>query len=141
MPGLNKVMLIGRLGRDPETRWFEGGKAMCTLSLATSETFRNGDAPPQERTEWHRVVLWRDLARVADEHLNKGDRIYIEGRLRTRSWQDGDGVQHRSTEVVADRMDMLGSPKAANGAASDNTGRDPGSPSTPASMDGASLPS
>ena len=140
MPGLNKVMLIGRLGRDPETRWFEAGKAVCTLSIATSEMLRNGDGAPQERTEWHKVVLWRDLARIADDHLKKGDRVYIEGRLRTRSWQDTEGVQHRSTEVVADRMEMLGSPRGQADSGNPPPGEAPESPSAPASMDGASLP-
>ena len=108
MSGLNKVMLIGRLGRDPETRWFEGGRAMSTLSIATSERHKDGDGHLRERTEWHRVVLWRQLAEIAEEHLHKGDRVYIEGKLRTRTWQDAGGTEHRTVEIVADRMDMLG---------------------------------
>lgn len=108
MSGLNKVMLIGRLGRDPETRWFEGGRAMSTLSIATSERHQDAEGHLRERTEWHRVVLWRQLAEIAENHLHKGDRVYIEGKLRTRTWQDAGGTEHRTIEIVADRMDMLG---------------------------------
>jgi len=108
MSGLNKVMLIGRLGRDPETRWFEGGRAMSKLSLATSERYQDNEGSWHERTEWHAVVLWRELAEIADEHLRKGDRVFVEGRLKTRSWQDAEGIQHRTTEVVGERLDMLG---------------------------------
>lgn len=108
MPGLNKVMLIGRLGRDPETRWFEGGRVMSKVSLATSERFKTPDGEVRERTEWHAVVLWGALGQIADDHLRKGDRIYVEGRLRTRSWQDAEGTEHRATEIVGDRMEMLG---------------------------------
>ena len=110
MPGLNKVMLIGRLGRDPETRWLEGGRAMSVLSIATSERHKDPEGQLRERTEWHRVVLWRQLAEVAENHLSKGDKIYVEGKLKTRTWQDGEGVEHRTVEVVAERLDMLGSP-------------------------------
>lgn len=133
MPGLNKVMLIGHLGRDPETRWFEDGKAMCKLSLATSERYKDDQGQAHERTEWHQVVLWRDLARIADEHLKKGDRVYFEGRLRSRTWTDGDGAERRTTEVVADRMEMLGSPRRQEGDAESHR-------SSPAPMDGAKLP-
>ena len=139
MPGLNKVMLIGHLGRDPETRWFEGGKAMCKLSLATSERYKDDQGERHERTEWHAVVLWRELAKIADEHLSKGDRIYIEGRLRTRSWQDADGVQHRATEIVADRMEMLGGARRPDSPTEDPA-RGSAPPTAPAPMDGAPLP-
>ena len=108
MSGLNKVMLIGRLGRDPETRWFDGGKAMSKLSLATSEIYQDQEGKPHERTEWHTVVLWRELAELADEHLRKGDRVFVEGRLKSRTWIDDHGGQHRITEVIGDRMDRLG---------------------------------
>lgn len=139
MLGLNKVMLIGHLGRDPETRWFEGGKAMCKLSLATSERYKDEKGELHERTEWHKVILWRELARIADDHLSKGDRVYIEGRLRTRSWNDSEGVQHRTTEIVADRMDMLGGPRpSASESASSGDGK--AASSAPAPMDGNPLP-
>ena len=140
MPGLNKVMLIGHLGRDPETRWFEGGKAMSKLSLATSETYQDDEGQSHQRTEWHNVVLWRRLAEVADAHLSKGDRIYIEGRLRTRNWQDAEGQQHRATEIIADRMDMLGTSHSPEVDAVSGTGRPQGAPTAPEPMDGTPLP-
>lgn len=134
MSGLNKVMLIGRLGRDPETRWFEGGRAMSVLSIATSERHKDQDGNLRERTEWHRVVLWRQLAEVAEKHLSKGDRVYIEGKLKTRNWQDGGGVEHRTVEVVADRLDMLGSPIRTESDAGSTT------PDGPHPMDASALP-
>jgi len=120
MSGLNKVMLIGRLGRDPETRWFEGGRAMSKLSLATSERYQDNEGSWHERTEWHAVVLWRQLAEIADERLRKGDRVFIEGRLKTRSWQDAEGIQRRTTEVVGERLDMLGAAESTSEQAPSN---------------------
>ena len=134
MSGLNKVMLIGRLGRDPETRWFEGGRAMSVLSIATSERHKDQDGNLWERTEWHRVVLWRQLAELAENHLSKGDRIYVEGKLKTRTWQDGAGVEQRTVEVVADRLDMLGSPVRQ----ASSTGS--AEPDGPQPMDASALP-
>lgn len=134
MSGLNKVMLIGRLGRDPETRWFEGGRAMSVLSIATSERHKDQEGHLRERTEWHRVVLWRQLAELAENHLSKGDRVYVEGKLKTRTWQDGGGVEHRTVEVVADRLDMLGSPVRPGS----NTGS--AAPDGPQPMDTSALP-
>lgn len=107
MPGLNKVMLIGHLGKPPALRWLESGQAMCKLSLATSERYRDASGTQRERTEWHQVVLWRELAEIAERYLDKGHKVYIEGRLRTRSWQDSEGVEHRATEIVADRLELL----------------------------------
>lgn len=107
MPGLNKVMLIGHLGKPPALRWLESGQALCKLSLATSERYQDASGTQRERTEWHQVVLWRELAEFAEGCLETGHKVYIEGRLRTRSWQDGDGVEHRATEVVADRLELL----------------------------------
>lgn len=109
MSSVNKVMLIGRLGRDPETKWFEGGRAMCALSIATSERQKDRDGNLRERTEWHKVVLWQQLAEIAEKHLKKGDRIYVEGKLRSRTWQDGTGVEHKAVEIVGERIEMLGS--------------------------------
>ena len=139
MPGLNKVMLIGRLGKPPAMRWMESGQAMCKLSLATSERYKDKSGQMHERTEWHQVVLWRELAEIADRHLDKGQQVYIEGKLRTRTWQSGDGVEHRSTEIVADRLEML-SPKDGKGAG-DRTGdtKEQG-PAGPTPMDNSSLP-
>lgn len=138
MPGLNKVMLIGHLGKAPALRWLENGQAMCKLSLATSERYKDKAGNPHERTEWHQVVLWRELAELADQYLTKGQKVYIEGRLRTRTWQDAGGTEHRSTEIVADRMEML-SPRGFS--ASDATGEAPVEKNPgPIPMDASSLP-
>ena len=139
MPGLNKVMLIGRLGKPPALRWLESGQAMCKLSLATSERFKDKSGQVHERTEWHQVVLWRELAEIADRHLDKGQQVYIEGKLRTRTWQSSDGTEQRATEIIADRLEML-SPKDVKGTG-EGTGdaKKPG-PSGPEPMDNSSLP-
>lgn len=108
--GINKVILIGNLGADPETRHTAGGSAVTNLSLATSESWRDkqsGDM--QEKTEWHRVVMFSKLAEIAGEYLRKGSKVYVEGRLQTRKWQDRDGNDRWSTEVVANEMQMLDS--------------------------------
>lgn len=125
MSGVNKVMLIGRLGRDPETKWFEGGRAMSALSIATSERQKDRDGNLRERTEWHRVVLWQQLAEIAEKHLKKGDRIYVEGKLRSRTWQDGAGVEHKAVEIVGERIEMLGSPLPKDDGAQDSSAQGP----------------
>ncbi|MDA9863749.1 single-stranded DNA-binding protein [Flavobacteriales bacterium] len=140
MPGLNKVMLIGHLGKPPALRWLESGQALCKLSLATSERYKDHAGNSHERTEWHQVVLWRELAEIADRYLTTGQQVYIEGRLRTRTWQDANGTEHRSTEVIADKMEML-SPKGASGSDSsakeeNPTEQKPG----PFHMDASNLP-
>lgn len=107
--GINKVILIGNVGKDPETRYMQNGKAVCNFSVATSEgwTDRNtGDK--QERTEWHNVVLYDKLAEIANEYLKKGSQVYIEGSLRTRKWQDKEGKDRYTTEIVGQTMQMLG---------------------------------
>ncbi len=109
MGTVNKVILVGNLGKDPELKYTSSGAAVTTLSLATSETWKDADGNKKERTEWHRVVMWRRLAEIAGEYLKKGSKIYVEGRLGTRSWDDKDGVKHYSTEVTADTMTMLDS--------------------------------
>ncbi|MCC5863506.1 MAG: single-stranded DNA-binding protein [Wenzhouxiangella sp.] len=108
--GINKVILIGNLGADPDTRHTAGGNAVTNLSIATSESWRDrqsGDM--QEKTEWHRVVLFSKLAEIAGEYLRKGSKVYIEGRLQTRKWQDRDGNDRWTTEIVANEMQMLDS--------------------------------
>ncbi|MFU8830668.1 MAG: single-stranded DNA-binding protein [Wenzhouxiangella sp.] len=108
--GINKVILIGNLGADPETRHTAGGNAVTTLSVATSESWRDrqsGDM--QEKTEWHKVVMFSKLAEIAGEYLRKGSKVYIEGRLQTRKWQDKDGNDRWTTEIVANEMQMLDS--------------------------------
>lgn len=109
MASLNKVMLIGNLGRDPEVRYTGSGQAVASFSLATSERFKNKQSGEwEEKTEWHRVVLWGKQAEVAGEYLAKGRTVFIEGRLQTRKWTDRDGNEKYTTEIVGERMQMLG---------------------------------
>ena len=115
MASVNKVILLGNLGRDPETRYTTGGDAVCNLNIATSEQWKDKNGEKQERTEWHRVVLFGRQAEVAGEYLKKGRSVYIEGRLQTRKYTDKDGVEKYSTEIVADRMQLLGSGRDSSG--------------------------
>jgi len=105
---VNKVILVGNVGKDPETRYLEGGTAVCSFSMATSETYRNRDGERVTNTEWHNVVLWRGLAEVAEKYVKKGSQLFIEGKIRTRSWEDKDGNKRYTTEIIADNMQMLG---------------------------------
>ncbi len=108
--GINKVILIGNLGRDPETRYTQGGSAVTNLRLATAESWKDKQTgEQQERTEWHSVVCFARLGEIAGEYLRKGSKVYIEGRLQTRKWQDKDGNDRYSTEIVANEMQMLDS--------------------------------
>ena len=109
MASVNKVILIGNLGRDPETRYTTGGDAVTNLNIATSEVWKDKAGEKQEKTEWHRVVLFGRQAEIAGEYLKKGRSVYIEGRLQTRKYTDKDGVEKYATEVVGDRMQLLGS--------------------------------
>jgi len=106
--GLNKVLLIGNLGRDPETRHTQAGKTVTSFSLGVTRSWSDVDSQRHEETEWFQIVAWGGLAEVCAQHLHKGDRVYIEGRLQSRDWQDAEGGEHRSTEVVAREMIMLG---------------------------------
>ena len=117
MSGINKVILIGNLGKDPETRYMPSGKAATNFSIATSERFKDRETgEPQERTEWHRIATFDRLAEIAAEYLKKGSKVYIEGRLRTRKWQDKEGKDRYSTEIIADQMQMLDSRGMGGGA-------------------------
>lgn len=107
MSGINKVILIGHLGKDPELRSLEGGVSVTSFPLATSETF-NKDGQRVEQTEWHNIVMWRGLADLASKFLQKGKLVYIEGKLRTRSFEDKEGIKKYTTEVVAENFTMLG---------------------------------
>jgi single-strand DNA-binding protein len=107
MSGINKVILVGHLGKDPEVRHLEGGVAVASFPLATSETF-NKDGRKVEQTEWHNIVMWRGLADVAAKFLQKGKLVYIEGKLRTRSFEDKEGIKKYTTEIVAENFTMLG---------------------------------
>lgn len=105
--GLNKVMIIGNLGRDPEMRYTPSGKPVTSFSVATSRTWVTADGERREATEWFNVVAWRDLAEICSQYLSKGSKVYIEGRLQTRSWEGQDGQKHYRTEIVADEMILL----------------------------------
>jgi len=107
--GINKVILVGNLGADPETRYMPSGSAVTNLSVATSEQWKDKQSGEQkERTEWHKVAMFNRLAEIAAEYLRKGSQVYIEGKLRTRKWQDRDGNDRWTTEIIADEMQMLG---------------------------------
>jgi len=108
MAGVNKVILVGNLGRDPEVRTIESGAKVATFTLATTEVYKNKEGNKVEQTEWHRIVLWRGLAEVAEKYLRKGKPVYIEGKIATRKYTDKDNVERTVTEIIADNMVMLG---------------------------------
>ncbi|MGH9715674.1 MAG: single-stranded DNA-binding protein [Candidatus Acidiferrales bacterium] len=125
---VNKAILVGRLGRDPETRYTSGGQAVANFTLATDETFKDRSGERQKRTEWHRIVLWGKLAEIAQQYLKKGMLVYVEGRIQTRQWEDKrDGQKRQTTEIVGTVMRMLTS-------RSEGAGMAP-SPSRPADAD------
>ncbi len=105
---LNKVMLIGNVGKDPEMRHLENGVAVVTLPIATSERFKDRSGDVKEHTEWHNVVFWRNLAEIVEKHVRKGSQVFIEGKLRTRNWEDQSGQKRYTTEIVAETMRLLG---------------------------------
>jgi single-strand DNA-binding protein len=125
MASLNKVMLIGNLGKDPEVRYTTAGQAVASFSIATSEKFKNRSGEMEERTEWHNVVLWGRQAEIAKDYLAKGRTVFIEGRLQTRKWQDKDGRDRYTTEIVGDRMQFVG-PKGDGGGGRQGGGRSSG---------------
>jgi single-strand DNA-binding protein len=108
MSGVNKVILIGYLGRDPEVRHLEGNTSVATFPLATTETYTNKQGQRVDQTEWHNIVAWRNLAEIAAKYLTKGKQVYIEGKIRSRSYDDKDGVKRYITEIVAENMTLLG---------------------------------
>ena len=116
---LNKVMLIGRLGKDPEMRFTPQGNAVATFSLATTRTWQGGDGSQHKETEWHTVVAWNKLAEACNQHLRKGRLVYVEGRLQTRSWEDEQRVKHFRTEVIAEQVKFLESGGQAAAASSE----------------------
>ncbi|MEE8122286.1 MAG: single-stranded DNA-binding protein [Anaerolineales bacterium] len=109
--GLNKLMLIGHLGRDPEMRYTPSGRPVTTFSVATSRTWHSADGERHEDTEWFNVVAWGGLAEICNQHLQKGMQVYVEGRLQTRRWEDAEGNKHFTTELVAKEMIILGEKK------------------------------
>ena len=109
MAGVNKVILIGNLGKDPEVRHLDNGVAVANFSLATTESYTNKQGDRVNQTEWHNIVLWRGLADIAEKYLKKGNSVYIEGKISTRKWEDKEGNSRYSTDIIADKMTMLGS--------------------------------
>ncbi len=108
MAGVNKVILVGNLGKDPEVRYLDNGVAVANFSLATTENYKNKAGERVSQTEWHNIVLWRGLAEVAEKYLKKGASVYIEGKIKTRKWEDKEGNTRYNTEILADNMTMLG---------------------------------
>ena len=122
MASVNKVILIGNLGRDPEVRYAPSGSAICNVTLATSRQWKDKTSGErQEETEWHRVVFYDRLAEIAGEYLKKGRPVYVEGRLKTRKWTDKDGVEKYTTEIVADQMQLLGSREGMGGSRAESS--------------------
>lgn len=107
MPGINKVILVGNVGKDPEVRYLEGGIAVANFPVATTESFRDKLGNKQEQTEWHQIVLWRKLAEVAEKYVKKGQQVYIEGKIRSRSWEDKEGNKRYTTEIFGDVLTIL----------------------------------
>jgi len=140
MASVNKVILIGNLGRDPEVRYAPSGSAICNVTIATTRNWKSKDSGErQEETEWHRVVFYDRLAEIAGEYLKKGRPVYVEGRLKTRKWTDKDGVEKYTTEIIADQMQLLGSRDGGGGGgmSHDEGGAAP-APRAPAAARGAS---
>jgi len=115
MASVNKVIIVGNLGRDPETRYMPDGGAITNISVATTDKWKDKNGEMQEKTEWHRVAFFGKLAEIAGEYLKKGSQVYVEGRLQTRKWQDKDGADKYTTEIVANQMQMLGSRQGMGG--------------------------
>ena len=125
---VNKVILIGRLGRDPEVRHMPNGEAVCNFSIATSETWKDQSGQKQERTEWHAITLYRRMAEVAGQYLKKGSLVYIEGRIQSRKYTDKNGIERTAYEIIGSEMKMLGG-KAEGSSESANTAEPPAPPS------------
>ena len=116
MASINKVILVGNLGRDPELRYTQSGKAVASFSLATTDRFSNREGERQERTEWHRITVWDKTAENCAQYLSKGRSVYVEGRLQTREWEDKEGQKRRTTEVIAQTVQFLGARGQSAGA-------------------------
>ena len=143
MASVNKVIIVGNLGRDPETRYMPSGDAMTNIAVATTDKWKDKATGEQkEATEWHRVAFFGKLAEIAGQYLKKGSQVYIEGKLRTRKWTDKDGIEKYSTEIIADTMQMLGSRQGMGGgsASMDEGGYGGGAPSRAPATAGASAP-
>ncbi len=127
MSGVNKVIILGRLGSDPETKAVSTGSTITRFSLATSEAWNDKDGKKQERTEWHRVVVWGKLAEICGKYLAKGRQAYVEGRLQTRSWEDQQGVKKYTTEIVASTVQFIGGSQSASDGYQNNSNQNSGS--------------
>jgi len=117
---VNKVILVGRLGKDPETRYTSGGQAVCNFSMATDESFKDKSGERQKRTEWHRIVVWGKQAEIAQQYLKKGAQIFLEGRIQSREWMDKENQKHTSYEIVCTNFRMLGSKSDSAGSGGSN---------------------
>jgi single-strand DNA-binding protein len=122
MAGVNKAILIGNLGRDPELRYTQSGQAVTNFSLATSESWTDKNGERTEKTEWHRIVAWGKTAELCAQYLSKGRPVYIEGRLQTRDWEDKEGVKRQTTEIVANTVQFLGGPRGEGGGGNQGSG-------------------
>src|SRR5450830_651048 len=132
MASVNKVIIVGNLGRDPETRYMPNGEAVTNVAVATTESWKDKNSgEKKELTEWHRITFYRKLAEIAGQYLKKGSQVYVEGRLQTRKWTDKDGVEKYTTEIIADTMQMLGG-RSGGGGGSDDGGGYGGGSSAPA---------
>lgn len=126
MASKNLVILIGNLGRDPEMRYTQNGKAIASFSMATVEKWKTDSGEAKEKTEWHKIIAWGKLGEICGEYLKKGSQIYVEGKLQTRSWEDKEGIKRYTTEINAEKMLMLGSrAKTENAKAKDSPGEEP----------------
>jgi len=137
MAGVNKVILIGNLGKDPEVRYLDSGVAVANFSLATTENYKNKEGERVSQTEWHNIVLWRGLAEVAEKWLKKGSSVYIEGKIRNRKWEDKEGNTRYTTEILGDNMTMLGKKEDSS---AEKTKTTPEQESIPQEEEGDDLP-
>ena len=122
MSGVNKVILVGNLGDDPIVRFTKNGNAVASFSIATSEKWTGKDGEKHEKTEWHRIIAWNKLGEICGEYLSKGKQVYIEGKLQTRKWEDNDGNEKHTTEIVANNMTMLGQRGSSEGSGHQSSG-------------------
>lgn len=138
---INKVILVGNVGRDPEVRYLDNGVVIAKFPVATSETYTNKSGEKVTNTEWHNIVLWRKLAEVADKYIKKGSSLYIEGKIRSRSYEDKDGIKRYITEIIADNMQMLGKRQDDRPPLTNSNGADPKTEGTQTGSKEATNPS
>jgi single-strand DNA-binding protein len=131
MAGINKVILVGNVGTDPEVRSLEGGNTKAKFRLATTEIYKDKDGNRVEHTEWHNIVAWRSLADIVGKYIKKGNQVFIEGKLRTRQWEDKDGIKKQITEIVAETINLLGKRETDSRNTNSNTAADGVNPNTP----------